>query len=224
MRRTNPYRFVGWAGIAVLGVAIAFSQQPAATGIYTAAQAEAGRAAYLANCAECHRPDLTGSFEAPPLSGGNFFKRMARAAGPGTGEPHSRHHASRQPGRGRGAGGRHDRRIPSPVERRVGGRANARGCFSNAIWLSGYRTGRRRASSGSGTGSGAPSSPRSRSRPHRHRRSTQLRSRYRRDAAQSSSGRLADDPEELSGLEQYAAHASDAGRTCGTSNLLGSGR
>ena len=73
MRRTNPYRFVGWAGIAVLGVAIAFSQQPAATGIYTAAQAEAGRAAYLANCAECHRPDLTGSFEAPPLSGGNFF-------------------------------------------------------------------------------------------------------------------------------------------------------
>ena len=73
MPGTSVYRFAGWAGIAVLGVAIAFSQQPAPTGIYTAAQAEAGRAAYLANCAECHRPDLSGSFEAPPLSGGNFF-------------------------------------------------------------------------------------------------------------------------------------------------------
>ena len=60
------------AAIAVLGAAIAFSQQPAA-GIFTAAQAEAGRAAFQTNCAECHRPDLTGSFEAPPLAGGNFF-------------------------------------------------------------------------------------------------------------------------------------------------------
>ena len=59
------------AAIAALGVAIAFSQQSA--GIYTAAQAEAGRAAYQASCAECHRPDLTGSFEAPPLAGVNFF-------------------------------------------------------------------------------------------------------------------------------------------------------
>ncbi|MGH6660712.1 MAG: PQQ-binding-like beta-propeller repeat protein, partial [Rhodospirillales bacterium] len=71
-RLASVYRYGGWVAIAILGVAIAFTQQPA-TGIYTAAQAEAGRAAFLANCAECHRPDLTGSFEAPPLSGANFF-------------------------------------------------------------------------------------------------------------------------------------------------------
>ena len=49
-------------------------QQPAAPGpVYTAQQAADGRAAYDASCAACHRADLAGQFEAPPLAGGNFL-------------------------------------------------------------------------------------------------------------------------------------------------------
>jgi alcohol dehydrogenase (cytochrome c) len=47
-------------------------QQPAAA-IYTAAQADAGRAAYEANCASCHLPDMAGRNEAPALRGVNFM-------------------------------------------------------------------------------------------------------------------------------------------------------
>ncbi|MGA2215748.1 MAG: cytochrome c, partial [Bryobacteraceae bacterium] len=43
--------------------------QPAA---FTAEQAAAGRSAYQANCASCHRADLAGSGEAPQLAGANF--------------------------------------------------------------------------------------------------------------------------------------------------------
>ena len=41
--------------------------------IYTAGQADDGRAVYLANCASCHLADLAGRNEAPPLAGGNFM-------------------------------------------------------------------------------------------------------------------------------------------------------
>ena len=47
-------------------------QQPAPS-VFTLEQAAAGRAAYDANCAACHRPDLAGNFEAPQLAGGNFI-------------------------------------------------------------------------------------------------------------------------------------------------------
>ena len=47
--------------------------QPPASGVHTAAQATAGRAAYQANCASCHMPDLAGRSEAPPLAGPNFM-------------------------------------------------------------------------------------------------------------------------------------------------------
>src|SRR5690242_14073931 len=60
-------------------VACAAQTRPTA-GPYTAAQATAGRAAYLANCASCHLPDLAGRNEAPPLTGSNFM----RAWGPRT--------------------------------------------------------------------------------------------------------------------------------------------
>src|ERR1022692_648218 len=40
---------------------------------YTAGQAADGLAAYQANCANCHLPDLAGRNEAPPLAGGNFM-------------------------------------------------------------------------------------------------------------------------------------------------------
>jgi alcohol dehydrogenase (cytochrome c) len=49
---------------------------------YTAAQAEAGRAAYQANCANCHLPDLAGRNEAPQLAGANFMSAWgARSTG-----------------------------------------------------------------------------------------------------------------------------------------------
>jgi len=48
------------------------AQQPPA-GVYTAAQATTGRAAYQANCASCHVDNLSGRNEAPPLAGGSFM-------------------------------------------------------------------------------------------------------------------------------------------------------
>ena len=41
--------------------------------IPTADQAAAGRTAYLANCAGCHLPDMSGRNEASPLAGANFM-------------------------------------------------------------------------------------------------------------------------------------------------------
>jgi cytochrome c5 len=61
-------------------MAVMTGQQPTPTGVYTAAQATAGRAAYDASCSACHRPDLGGANEAPQLAGGNFL----RAWGPRT--------------------------------------------------------------------------------------------------------------------------------------------
>ena len=55
----------------ILGAVLAGQQPP--TPVFTAAQADAGRAAYQASCAACHLPDLTGRNEAPPLAGANFM-------------------------------------------------------------------------------------------------------------------------------------------------------
>jgi alcohol dehydrogenase (cytochrome c) len=59
--------------VVLFGVGIASGQQPATIAPFTSEQAVAGRAAYQAKCASCHRPDMKGSNEAPPLSGGNFM-------------------------------------------------------------------------------------------------------------------------------------------------------
>src|SRR5438128_10264297 len=61
----------GWWLVVTIGVALVSGQQ--ASGVYTAAQAAAGRAAYQANCASCHLPDLAGRNEAPQLAGNNFM-------------------------------------------------------------------------------------------------------------------------------------------------------
>ena len=50
------------------------AQQPA--GPYTAGQALAGRAAYQANCAACHAPDLSGR-EGPQLAGTSFMRQWS---------------------------------------------------------------------------------------------------------------------------------------------------
>ena len=42
-------------------------------GPFTAAQADAGRTAYQANCASCHNADLSGSGNAAPLAGSLFM-------------------------------------------------------------------------------------------------------------------------------------------------------
>ena len=42
---------------------------------FTSAQAEAGRAAYDANCSACHLRDLRGSNEAAQLAGANFLNQ-----------------------------------------------------------------------------------------------------------------------------------------------------
>jgi alcohol dehydrogenase (cytochrome c) len=47
-------------------------QQSAPGGAYTQAQAEAGRVAYDVSCAGCHAADLSGSSDAPALTGVNF--------------------------------------------------------------------------------------------------------------------------------------------------------
>jgi cytochrome c len=45
---------------------------PAAAGVFTAAQAEAGKKVFEASCARCHLSDLTGKDDAPPLGGAYF--------------------------------------------------------------------------------------------------------------------------------------------------------
>ncbi|MGD1098275.1 MAG: PQQ-binding-like beta-propeller repeat protein [Bryobacteraceae bacterium] len=50
---------------------IVSAQQPA--GIFTAAQAQAGRALYTQSCSGCHGADFQGSGDAPALTGGTFM-------------------------------------------------------------------------------------------------------------------------------------------------------
>jgi alcohol dehydrogenase (cytochrome c) len=59
--------------IAVGGIAVVAGQQPGATVTFTAEQAAGGRVAYQTSCEGCHRPDLSGSGEAPALAGPNFM-------------------------------------------------------------------------------------------------------------------------------------------------------
>ena len=68
--------------LAVLGTLAGFTiglvaaQQPAGLpSTFTSAQAEAGRAAYDANCSACHLRDLRGSNEAAQLAGANFLNQ-----------------------------------------------------------------------------------------------------------------------------------------------------
>jgi len=58
---------------AALGAApLVVSAQPAA-GIFTAAQAQSGRAIYAQNCSACHGGNFEGSGDAPALAGGTFM-------------------------------------------------------------------------------------------------------------------------------------------------------
>jgi alcohol dehydrogenase (cytochrome c) len=59
--------------LAVTTVIVAAAQQPLVRSVYSGQQATSGSAAYSRNCATCHRPDLTGSTDAPPLAGAEFM-------------------------------------------------------------------------------------------------------------------------------------------------------
>lgn len=64
------------AALLVLGGAIAHAQGTEKTvwnGVYTADQADRGKAAYAEQCAACHGPTLGGIDVAPPLSGSAFL-------------------------------------------------------------------------------------------------------------------------------------------------------
>ncbi len=61
------------AGIAALtlvaGHAAAQTRISIWDGVYSEAQAGRGRTLYMQNCSRCHRADLSGNFETPPLVG-----------------------------------------------------------------------------------------------------------------------------------------------------------
>jgi mono/diheme cytochrome c family protein len=59
--------------VAVLCAASAFAQSKIWDGVYTAAQAERGKAAYAKSCTNCHIADLAGSVRGPSLKGDRFM-------------------------------------------------------------------------------------------------------------------------------------------------------
>jgi alcohol dehydrogenase (cytochrome c) len=63
---------MGAAALIGVGSALAWAQT-APAGVYTAAQASAGRAIYAQNCAGCHRDNLAGGGDAPALGGNGFI-------------------------------------------------------------------------------------------------------------------------------------------------------
>ena len=54
--------------------------QPVAADVYTAAQAQAGQAAYARQCAGCHLADFRGSGDAPAVAGPDFTAKWGPRA------------------------------------------------------------------------------------------------------------------------------------------------
>ena len=61
------------AGLAAAGIWVADSKAQTAEAPFSAAQAQAGRTAYVTNCGGCHQANLSGSGEQPPLAGPSFM-------------------------------------------------------------------------------------------------------------------------------------------------------
>ncbi len=72
MNRTRASVLLGSAVFIGFTIASLGGQQAQPTGIYTAAQAQAGQTAYAQQCAGCHGQDFSGSADAPALRGGDF--------------------------------------------------------------------------------------------------------------------------------------------------------
>jgi alcohol dehydrogenase (cytochrome c) len=60
-------------GLAAAGLWVASGVAQTTEAPFTAAQAQAGRAAYAASCAGCHQANLAGAGEQPPLAGPSFM-------------------------------------------------------------------------------------------------------------------------------------------------------
>lgn len=72
VRQTVQQLSAGVIVVILAGLTVV-SGQASAPPVYTAAQAEAGRARYDASCAGCHSGDLSGNGEAPDLAGSTFM-------------------------------------------------------------------------------------------------------------------------------------------------------
>ena len=74
MNRTRASLLLGSAVFIGFTIASVGGQQPqpAGTGVFTAAQAAAGQAAYAQQCAGCHLADFRGSGDAPAVQGADF--------------------------------------------------------------------------------------------------------------------------------------------------------
>jgi cytochrome c len=72
------FSIAGLALVAAAGVSTSLYAQSAPkftvwTGVYTAAQADRGKAVYAEHCARCHNEGLEGKDEIPPLKGSHFL-------------------------------------------------------------------------------------------------------------------------------------------------------
>ena len=81
MKRGRRLLLVGLAAFGTTIASVGGQQaQPRAGGAYTAAQAQAGQAAYARQCAGCHSADLRGSGDAPALTGPDFIAKWGSRA------------------------------------------------------------------------------------------------------------------------------------------------
>ena len=71
--KSHARHLVAISAVAALAITLVSGQQPTSTPVYSADQANEGRAAYAVNCAGCHVADLGGRNEAPQLAGNDFM-------------------------------------------------------------------------------------------------------------------------------------------------------
>lgn len=70
--RTRSPAILRLAGLVALALPAALAGQAPPPSIYSADQAEQGKAVFEASCARCHGVDLKGEDDAPPLAGPYF--------------------------------------------------------------------------------------------------------------------------------------------------------
>ncbi len=99
--------------------------QPA--GIFTAAQAQSGRAIYDQNCSACHGANFEGSGDAPALVGGHVPAQVGAQDGERAIRRDPANDAAHESGIAGRSGGAERDRIYSAAQRRSGGPAGTRG-------------------------------------------------------------------------------------------------
>src|SRR5665213_2685982 len=72
VRKRNSF-VIAACSIVALAAIVTAQQTPVPAGPFTAAQVDAGRAAYEASCAQCHGADLGGRNDASQLAGSLFM-------------------------------------------------------------------------------------------------------------------------------------------------------